>query len=613
MARFSRLLKIFTGTNSGAGDELLHLEGRLERFVHFWTLTARHFVNNRCLVRAEALAYTTLLAFIPLLAVAVAITSTLLKSQGEDQIYHMIDRFVSNIMPPATITNTTHVAIPDGHPGWPGLAATTNGSDATNFVFTATNSEAATNNPVVLLSNTNAPEDARVVTAQKEAARSIHAYIQNALNNKIGVAGMVVFVVIAIGMLRRVEETFNDIWGVTQGRTWRRQISNHFTIIVLGPVLLITATTLASGRYLHATHFLAERMPVLGSILQQLLPLTVLWLTFALLYMFVPNTHVKFSAALIGGLTAGTLWHLNNAFAFFYVSRVITNSEIYGKLGLVPVFMLGLYLSWVIVLFGAQVAYSYQNRAAYLQDKIADNVNQRGREFVALRIMTLLGQRFQNGLPPASVVQLSDELGVPSRLAQRILRTLAAAKLVTEVAGDEGAYAPARPLEMITAHDILSALRTGSGRELPVGRTPALAAIYGDFARIEAAERAASEKISVQALVQHLPAQLTLEAIETARPLPAEKAADVKEASPAKPVVTEQKVEPVLPAEALPVEAAPVKVPEPETPQAQAAEPPQATTGEAKPVKPEAAPEVPPATKPVRRETVRPGETEFPL
>src|ERR1700722_3692414 len=106
--RFSRLVKIFTGTNSGVGEELLQLEGRLERFAHFWTLAVRHFVRNRCLVRAEALAYTTLLALIPLLAVAVGITSTLLPSPDEDQIYHVIDKFVSNIMPPATITNTSH-------------------------------------------------------------------------------------------------------------------------------------------------------------------------------------------------------------------------------------------------------------------------------------------------------------------------------------------------------------------------------------------------------------------------------------------------------------------------------------------------------------------------
>ncbi len=238
-------------------------------------------------------------------------------------------------------------------------------------------------------------------------------------------------------------------------------------------------------------------------------------------YMLIPNTRVKFSAAFFGGLVAGTLWHLNNVFAFLYISRVVTNSEIYGKLGLVPVFMLGLYFSWAILLFGAQVAYACQNRAAYLQDRIAENVNQRGREFVALRIMTLIGQRFQNGLPPVRVIELSTELSIPSRLTHRVLQTLSDAHLVTQAACEGNAYVPARPLDTITAHHILRALRAGAGKELLPDDTSELAGIYGDFACIEAAERAAAEKISVLTLVRHLPAPLTLLPPQASEPIPA--------------------------------------------------------------------------------------------
>src|SRR5882672_3358595 len=110
--RFFRLVKILTGTNSGAEEELLQLEGRLERTAHFWTLVIKSFHRNRGFIRASSLAYTTLLALIPLLAVAVSVTSSLLKTQGEDKIYHAIDKFVSNIMPPATVgTNNNGVAL----------------------------------------------------------------------------------------------------------------------------------------------------------------------------------------------------------------------------------------------------------------------------------------------------------------------------------------------------------------------------------------------------------------------------------------------------------------------------------------------------------------------
>ena len=514
--RLSRLAKICTRTNCGASEELLQLEGTLEKMVHFWVLVIRHFIKNRCLVRASALAFTSLLAMIPLLVLAVSITSSLLKSQGEEQIYQAIDKMVSTIMPPASmvVTNGEVIAVAR-HPG---IGHTNMVGPNATVVLTVSNTQVIASTPALSLDTnaasltvaTNILEDRRVMTAQKEAARSIHDYIQNAQSGELGITGMVLFIFTAIGMLRGVENTFNDIWGVTVERQWWHQLSSYFTIVALGPVVLIAAASLAGGNYLHATDHLVARIPLLGRVLLEIGPLAFSWFVFAMFYMLIPNTHVKFSAAFIGGAVAGTLWHLNNVFAFIYVSRVVTNSEIYGKLGLVPVFMLGLYFSWVILLFGAQVAYACQNRAAYLQDRIAENVNQRGREFVALRIMTLLGQRFQNGQPPARVIELSTDLGVPSRLTQRVLCTLAEAQLVRQAAGEGDAFVPARPLESINAHHILRAMRAGAGKELLVDDTAAMTGIYGDFARIEAAERAAAEKISVLTLVQHLPAPLTL-------------------------------------------------------------------------------------------------------
>ena len=179
--------------------------------------------------------------------------------------------------------------------------------------------------------------------------------------------------------------------------------------------------------------------------------------------------------------------------------------------------MIGLYFSWLILLFGAQVAYAFQNRSVYLQDKLAENVNQRGREFIALRLMTCIGQRFQRGLPPVTLQEISAELGIPTRLAQQVLQTLLAARLVTEIAGTEAAYAPARPLEAITAHHILHALRAGGGQELPSQNEPVRAEVYGEFARIEEAERQAASSVTMLALVNRAPARPAIAAPSAAR------------------------------------------------------------------------------------------------
>jgi len=493
---FSRLVKVLTGVYSGGEVEL----SRLERFAHFCALVIRSFVRNRCLVHASALSYTTLLALIPLLAVAISVTSSLLKNEGEEKIYQAIDKLVSNVMPPATLsTNDQALSLNLS----PGLAA----------ALTPTNSVAETNSVVVAADNSG--NDTRVVTAQREAARHIHDFVQNSRSGALGVMGMAALVFIAISMLSRIEETFNDIWGVTRGRNWLLRIVLYWTTITLGPLLLVAATGLAGGSHLQTTKNFISQTPFVGNLIFKFLPLAVLWLTFALVYQLVPNTKVRFSAALTGGIISGSLWHLNNVFGFLYVSRVVTNSKIYGSLALVPVFMIGLYFSWVILLFGAQVAYAFQNRAAYLQDKLAENVNQRGREFVALRLMTCIGQRFQRGQPPVTIQGISAELGIPTRLAQQVLQTLLAARLVTEIAGAEPAYAPARPLDSMNAHHVLHAMRTGGGQELLLRDEPARAEVYGEFARIEEAERQAAASVTMLALVNRAQARLEIAAPPT--------------------------------------------------------------------------------------------------
>jgi len=567
--RISRLVKILSGAAANAEDEIFLLENRLERFVHFWVLVIRQFVRHRCLVRASALSYSTLIAIIPLLAVALSVTSSLLKSQGEEQFQHAIEKLTSALIPPATIG--TNVTASDKH----AVTIVTN-----NLEAAADNS--GTNEPPANLASAGSPANASAVpvSAQKEIARQIWVFVQKTQSAKLGALGGVLLVFVAVSLLGRIEETFNDIWGVTRGRNLLTQIQLYSTAIMLGPLLLITALGLAGGSQFQSAKDFITQTPFVGKIIFDLLPVLVLWLAFAFVYQMLPNTKVKFSAALVGGAVAGTLWHLNNVFGFLFVSRVVTNMDFYGGLGLLPVFMIGLYFSWVILLFGAQIAYAYQNRAAYLQDRLADNVNQRGREFVALRLMTGLGQRFQNGQPPATVHQLSLELGIPSRLTQSVLRTLTTTRLVTEVAGAEAAFVPARPLDAINAHDILLAMRTGTGQELPLRDEPALAGIYGEFARIEQAERTAASSISMLALINRPPVPAALAAPERD---------EVEKFPPAAPIAREKSA----------VETAERQFPEP---------PPEKAGVKI------ITPEPPAEAAPTRREVVMPDENrEFPL
>jgi membrane protein len=505
---FSRLVKILSDLRAGTVGNWHRAESefsRLERFFHFCVLLWTSFVRNRCPVRAAALSYTTLLALIPLLAVVISVTSSLLKSEGEEKIYEGIDNFVSDVMPPARLDTSTPGTALDIGPGLSIVLAQTNSPTAR-----------ATTNPPATSTN-GIPETAagntRIETAQKEAAKYIHDFVQNTRSGALGVTGMIVLVFIAIQMLTSIEATFNDIWGVTHGRNWIWRTVIYWATITLGPLLIIAAMGLTGGPHWQAAKRLANETPLIGGFIFDLLPLVFLWLTFTLVYLLVPNTKVRFDAALIGGIVGGSLWHLNNVFGFLYVSRVVTNSKIYGSLGLVPVFMAGLYLSWLILLFGSQVAYAFQNRRAYLQDKLAENVNQRGREFIALRLMACIGQRFQRGQSPVTLQEISLELDIPSRMTQQVLQTLLAAHLVSEIAAAEPAYTPARPLEAITAYHVLHAMRAGSGQELSVRNNSVRAEVYGEFARIEEAERQAASSVTMLTLVNRLPARPEIAAL----------------------------------------------------------------------------------------------------
>jgi membrane protein len=503
-------------------DESFHPEEeltRLRRFLHFWVLVLKSFNRNRCPIRASALSFLTVLALIPVLAVSIGIASSLLKKRGEDQIYKFVDNVVSRIMPPATSTNPP--------PHRLSLSATEARSAAdTNSTASAkieTNvpplvptthvaaSDFDTNQPVAASTSADneTPESGDRMNAQKQVAKYIHEFIRNTRSGALSVTGAILLVFVGIRMLGSIESTFNDIWGVARGRNWLSRVQIYCTGIVFAPLLLVGAAALTSGPHLQATQKIIVGLPILGPLIFPVLTLIVIWVMFTLFYQFVPNTKVRFRAALVGAFVSGTVWHVNNLFGFLYVSRVVSNSKIYGSLALVPVFMASVYFSWYVLLFGAQVAYAFQNRKLYLQERIAENVNHRGREFVALRLMTCIGQRFQRGLPPPSSQQMSEELCIPSRLVQQVLRTLIAAHLVIEVSGLEPAYTPGRPLEQINAHHILQAMRA-RGQELLTRNEPVREEVYGEFARIEAAEKLAASSITMLALVHRAETRLEL-------------------------------------------------------------------------------------------------------
>ena len=443
---------------------------RLQKFAHFWLLVGRSFLRNRCPVRAAAMAYTTLLALIPLLAVGISVTTSLLKTQeGEKQIEALTDRFVLSVVPQINLMTKTNL-----NRGNAGGVATDTAVEASGAVQGV---------------------DSREVT------RRINQFIGNVRSGTLGMTGMVGLVAVAILLLSRIETTFNDIWGVSRGRSWFSRVVHYWAAITLGPLVLLVAIGITTGSQFETIQHGITRVPLVGKLALALIPFVLLSGAFALFYALMPNTRVQWPAALVGGAVGGTLWQLNNIFNVIYVSKVVTNSKIYGSLAIIPVFLIGLYFSWIILLLGAQVAYAFQNRRAYVEARQTELVNQREREYIALQVMTTIARQFQAAGKTPTLVELAEGLGVSTRLIGQVVQQLVHGRLLLEVAGTETGYAPARPLDQISCLDVLSALRAGSGLELSQREGPAGARVRDEFLRIEQAEREAAQQSTVQALI----------------------------------------------------------------------------------------------------------------
>ena len=431
---------------------------RLRRTAHFWLLVCKNFSRNRCPLRASALAFSSLLALVPMLAVVFGIATSVLKSQGEAPARMLVDKLVSAVAP-----YTESALMPERAP--------------------------------------TAEARRLAETKREEAVQKITEFIQNAQSGTVGVTGMIVLVFVALSMLIRIEGTFNDIWGVTRGRSWYTQVVLYWAVISLGPILLMVVIGLTGGEHVDQSKKWIMQMPLIGGLALRILPVVVLCLMFAMFYQLMPNTRVQPKAALAGGVVAGLLWYANNVLGVVFISRVTSNNAIYGSVGMIPVLMLGLYFGWLIVLFGAQVAYAWQNRAAYLSEKQAESVNQRGRELTALRIMVAAGRAFADGVHPPSSNRLAVALGLPSKLVSQVLRTLIQSKLMVETLDSETGYAPARPLGQITAHDILHALRVGQGQDFASPAEGPEARVLGEFERICRVEQVAAGMVTLDDLI----------------------------------------------------------------------------------------------------------------
>lgn len=248
------------------------------------------------------------------------------------------------------------------------------------------------------------------------------------------------------GLISNIEEIFNEIWQVKQPRSLGRRFTDYFSFLFAVPFLMIFSSgisifipTLFDS---YANHHLIS--PIVEFLIKST-PLLITWIVFTLIYIFIPNTQVRFANAMASGLIAGTAFHL---FQMLYINGqiwVAKYNAIYGSFAALPLLLLWIQASWLICLFGAELTFAIQNNMNFEFEKESKGVSRRYYDFLMLVICSLIVKRFAKGESPYSAPELSEECKIPIRLTRRILYQLLEAGVILEVNIDEGREAHFNP------------------------------------------------------------------------------------------------------------------------------------------------------------------------
>jgi membrane protein len=406
----------------------------LLRLLRIIVLAVRGFDEDKCQLRAAALTVYTLLAVVPVMAIAFAIA----KGFGLDAL---LERFLFENL--------------QGH---------------------------------------------------EEVAQRVAQFARNLLSDAqsgwIAGVGVVLLFWSGIGLLGTIESSFNDIWGIRQGRSLGRKLVQYPAVLLIAPLLLIQSTSLhvflrsGAGRLAESPPPSLAWLAPLARVLEattDVLPLALVWTLLALLYRYMPNTRVRNRSAIVVAILAGTVYYAAQAAHIAFQVGVARYNAVYGSLAALPLYLIWLQVSWHIILFGAEVCFAADNEETYEFERDCRAASHRFKRLLALRIAEFVSKRFHQGEAALDADSISHELEIPARLARELLDELAQAGILLSFRRDgqpSESYQPAESLDRITIKRVLDALDRRGAESVPVLRDATLESLS---ARLAAFDRLVAE------------------------------------------------------------------------------------------------------------------------
>jgi len=396
----------------------------------------RGITQNKILNQAASMGYYSLIAFGPMLAMIVMISSFVFQGSEEDIAGKALSKMVIFIAPPA--------------------------AEFTRLEMEETQ---------------EALEEGRTPDEGKNAEQQFNPQLISFINNLVskarsgtmGVVGTLILVGISIQLLTSIERIFNNIWGAKQGRSWGQRIILYWTLLSLGAILGFTAFTLLSAvkvaKLLDNIPFGLSAIKA-GPVLLPFLSYLMITLLLACFYRFMPNASVKWKPALAGGFIVTILLWLNNGLSFLYVSKVLRTKSLYGSIGIVPILMFGLFIFWLFVLLGGQITYSIQNANFLAHQRAWRNSSIHTREMLSFTTFILIARRFLKCEAPYSINDLGKVLQAPTHTINQCLSWMTDRGWVSTVLRKDNdddpvtCYQPGRPLQSICLKDFRHAFES---------------------------------------------------------------------------------------------------------------------------------------------------------
>jgi membrane protein len=295
----------------------------------------------------------------------------------------------------------------------------------------------------------------------EQITQQVISLVDNVKGSVLGGVSLAFFIYTAISMVQKVEESFNYVWYVSKPRSFARRFSEYFFVLLIGPIVMVTALGMLTSIRSNAIVQMILANESLGQIFvvaSNFTPYLLITGVFTFLYMYMPNTKVNFKAALVGGLAGGFLWASAGAFFATFILYASRTQLIYSGFAVAITTLIWLYLSWLILLIGAQLAFYFQHPAFLRIGRREPRLSNSMRERLALNVMYMVGKAFRDPDATTSIRDISQLLRIPSIALSPVTNALESAALLITTENEE--LLPGREMARIPLNDILAVVRT---------------------------------------------------------------------------------------------------------------------------------------------------------